>query len=288
MAPRTPFFRKPFAALTVAAALAAPLPALAIGSITDGDVTFAYTQSFASSLGNTVNVDFTGAGPADMAYESWWFYRVSGGPREVAFGNPDAELYTGSLATLDWADPTGTGSFGATLRLEVIDSGVGMGNVFQSLTIVNTGLSALTLDVFHYSDFDLGGSAGNDLASLVANTYGIQIDVSDATQTAPMIGYGADAFQVDRYAQLLRDLTDGNVDDLDGSGLPFGPNDFTAAFQWSSVTLGAGESRMFLTQFGSNAPLLDRSVSVIPEPGTAILMALGLMLLATPPQTRPA
>ena len=34
------------------------------------------------------------------------------------------------------------------------------------------------------------------------------------------------------------------------------------------------------------APLLDRSVSVIPEPGTAILMALGLMLLATPPQTR--
>ncbi|MEZ4356739.1 MAG: PEP-CTERM sorting domain-containing protein [Myxococcota bacterium] len=43
---------------------------------------------------------------------------------------------------------------------------------------------------------------------------------------------------------------------------------------------------MFLTQFGSNAPLLDRSVSVIPEPGTAILMALGLMLLATPPQTR--
>ena len=43
--------------------------ALAIGSITQGDVTFAYT-SFAQGNANTTNADFTGAGPGDQIYET--------------------------------------------------------------------------------------------------------------------------------------------------------------------------------------------------------------------------
>ena len=54
-------------------------------------------------------------------------------------------------------------------------------------------------------------------------------------------------------------------------------------FQWS-VTIAAGGYRDFMTQFGSNAPLLDPSVTVVPEPGTAILMGLGLLALAIPPR----
>ena len=77
-----------------------PLAASAIGSVTAGDVTFEYTNNFTTVTNNTVDVAFTGAGTGDMAFESWWFYRISGGSRESAFANPDIELYNGSVGQL--------------------------------------------------------------------------------------------------------------------------------------------------------------------------------------------
>lgn len=270
-------------ALAIALTVACPLPAMAIGAIVDNDVRFEYTTDFLTSSRDTVNVDFTGAGTGDMAFESWWFYRVQGDSRENAFGNPDGESYSGAFGRLDWSDPGGSGLFNAALALEVIDSGVDIGNVFQKLTIVNAGLTDLTIDIFHYSDFDLGGTANDDSAVLVANPDGIQIDVSDGTETAPMIGYGAAAYEVNRYSRLLRDLTDGNVDDMDNSGLPFSNRDFTGGFQWS-VTIGVGQQQEFMTQFASNGPLLDQTATAIPEPGAAWLTGLGLIWLARRPR----
>jgi hypothetical protein len=210
---------------------------------------------------------------------------VSGDGQETAFGAPDAEIYTlngGTTGRLDWLDPGGAGLFDARLAFEVIESGPGQGNVFQNLTVRNTGPTDLVIDLFHYSDLDLSGSFRDDFATLVPNVDGIEIAISDATSTAPLMGYGADAFQVTTYGSLLRDLTDGRVDDLDDSGLDFGGRrgaDFTAAFQWQAV-IGVGEQRSFLTQFGSDAPLLDPSMSAVPELGSGLLAALGLVTLA--------
>ena len=53
-----------------------PTAALAIGSIVDGDVTFAYTNDFSTSRGDTVDTSFTGAATGNQQYESWWFFRV--------------------------------------------------------------------------------------------------------------------------------------------------------------------------------------------------------------------
>ncbi len=266
-----------------------PLAASAIGNVTAGDVTFGYTNNFTTTTNNTVDVAFTGAGTGDMAYESWWFYRVSGGSRESAFANPDIELYDGSVGGLVWNDPAATGQFSAALSFEVIDSGTNRGNLFQNLRISNTSGADLTIDIFHYSDLDLGGSAsaGNDRAALGSNPDGIQINLRDTTQTAPIVGYGANAYRVSQYAQILADLTDTGVDDFANTGLPLNNRDITVGFQWT-VTIGAGEYRDFMTQFGSNAPLLDPSVTVVPEPGTAILMGLGLLVLAVPPRERSA
>lgn len=266
-----------------------PLAASAIGSVTAGDVTFGYTNNFATTTNNTVDVAFTGAGTGDLAYESWWFYRVSGGTRETAFANPDIELYSGSVGGLVWNDPAASGQFSAALSFEVIDTGTNRGNLFQNLRISNTSGSDLTIDIFHYSDLDLGGSAaaGNDRAALGSNPDGIQINLSDTTQTAPIVGYGANAYRVTQYAQLLQDLTDNGVDNMANTGLPLNNSDVTVGFQWS-VTIAAGGYQDFMTQFGSNALLLDPSVTVIPEPGTAILMGLGLLALAVPPRDRSA
>jgi len=273
---------------TIALVLGIVCPATsaqAIGTVTDGGITFGYTNDFTTTSGNTVNTDFTGAAAGDQLYESWWFFRVTGDTSETAFAAPDAEDYTlngGTTGRLDWLDPTSSGDFSASLFFEAIETGANEGVVFQNLEITNTSLSALTIDIFHYTDLDLGGSFGNDSATQVVNPDDIEIMVTDPGSYAPFIGYDADEFQVTTWRSLLLSLTDGSQTDLDGSGLPFGGGagaDFTGAFQWTR-TLGVGETESFLTQFGSDVTLADPSVSVIPEPGTGILAGLGLMGLA--------
>jgi hypothetical protein len=268
--------------LAITLMIVCPLSAAAIGTVTDGDVTFGYTDDFNSSRRGTVNTDFTGAAAGDLTYESWWFFRVSGDGAETAFGNPDAENYTlygGTVGRLDWDDPGGAGLFSAALAFEVRDTGIDTGLLFQTLRVVNTTVSDLTIDIFHYTDLDLSASFGGDSASLVANPDGIEISVTDGTNFAPFIGYGADAYEISRWSNVLRDLTDGNVDDLNNSGDGFGPGDFTGAFQWSA-TVGVGASLDFTTQFGSDTPLVDPTTSPVPEPSTALLLCLGLFGLA--------
>lgn len=269
-------------AMATVLAVGCPLSATAIGTVTDGDVSFGYTNDFSTSRGNTVDTAFTGAAPGDLTWESWWFFRVAGDRSESAFGTPDVENYSlhgGTVGQLDWNDPGGAGLFSAALAFEVRDTGVDQGLLFQQLTIVNTGAAPLTIDLFHYSDLDLASSFGGDSASVIPNPAGIEVSVTDGTNFAPIIGYDATAYQVSAYNGVLRDLTDNNRDDLDDSGDGFGPGDVTVAFQWST-TIGVGESFDFLTQFGSDTPLAPPSTSLIPEPGTALLTGMGLALLA--------
>lgn len=68
-----------------------------------------------------------------------------------------------------------------------------------------------------------------DMAALIANPNGIQIDVIDGANSAAMIGYAADAYRVTSWRALLLDLTDNNVDNFADMGLPFPAGDFTAA-----------------------------------------------------------
>ncbi len=263
-----------------------PSAAWAIGTVIDGGVTFGFPTDFATSNNNTVNANLTGAASGDQLFETWWFFRVSGDTRETAFGNPDAERYDlngGSAGRLDWNDPGGAGLFSSHLGFEVIETAPGQGAVFQNMYVTNTSGADLDIDLFHYIDLDLSGSWGDDQASLVANPDGIEMSIFDGTSTAPLIGYGANAFQVTTYSSLRQALTNTSVTNLDNSGLSFGgPSgaDFTGAFQWT-VTIGAGDTMSFLTQFGSNTALLDPTMSAVPEPGPSLLMALGLAGLAT-------
>jgi hypothetical protein len=267
--------------LVLGLAMSSPLSAAAIGSVTAGDVTFGYTGSFSTTPGNPGNVQFkTSNTAADVAFQSWWFYRVSGATQESAFANPDLELYSGSVGRLGWYDPTGAGLFGSVLSFEVLDPGTG-GNLFQNMRIFNTSGASLTIDVFQYLDFDINGTPGSDRVSLGSNPDGILINQREGGQTLPMVGYGANAYQVSTYSQLRTNLTNNGVNNLTNGGITNAAGDWTVGFQWS-VTIAAGSYQDFMTQIASNAPLENPTVTVIPEPGTALLMGLGLLLLAAP------
>ena len=263
----------------VIAALVTPGVALALGSITDGDVTFSYT-SFNQGFRNTTDTDYTGAGAGDQMWESWWFFRVTGDTREYAFAAPDTDDYSlGNYATLDWADVNARGLFSAQLNVAIVDPGVG-GNLYQEMNI--TAVGSLILEVFHYTDYDVGGTPGDDTAVLDSAAGDIQITVTDGGtgDFVPFIGYGADHYEVTPWRALLTDLTNnGNTGDLGDTGLPFATGDFTGGFQWS-VSLNAGETATLMSQFGANAPLLPPIAMPTPEPGTGLLLGLGLAGLA--------
>ena len=56
--------------LIVCLVLLGPASAQAIGSATDGDVTFGYTNNFTTTSGNTVDTQFVGAATGDLTWES--------------------------------------------------------------------------------------------------------------------------------------------------------------------------------------------------------------------------
>jgi hypothetical protein len=264
------------------AAVLLPAPVLAVGSVTDGGVTFAWTSFNSGGPAGTANADFTIGGGSDHIWESWWYFEITGGV-ETPFSNaPDSESYLGNYGIVSWNDIDGSGALAADLEVAVFDPGGGGGQLFQELTIRNVTSTSVTFDIFHYSDFDAGGSAGGESATLTSSGPDIEMAISDGAtlDNVPWVGYGADNFQVTTYAALLNQLNNGTSEDLDDSGLAFTNGDFTGAFEWISETLAPGEERTFLTQFGYNAPLLSPTAMPTPEPGTGILMGLGLIGLA--------
>lgn len=239
--------------------------AFAQGTLTDGAATYILngTPFDATPTGNFTGVSATGT--QDHLFETGWYFRVSGDTREFFFPVPTTQNYAGNTSTLDWTDVSARGLFSARQVATVTNFNGPSGRVEQTMTITNLSqVNPLVIDIFHMLDYDLQPTAGNDSATQIGTT---RIGLTDPGGVAgEYVGIGANAFMVRAFGgtDLGAVLDDTTVTNLDNSGLPFGPGDYTSAMQWTRTIAPAG-SASFVIQFAINTstvPVTLQSFSV--------------------------
>ncbi|MGE0784666.1 MAG: DUF4215 domain-containing protein [Sandaracinaceae bacterium] len=194
--------------------------------------------SVTSTGGYSVNFrNYTG-GP-DQAFEIGFFVRGAGGTAETRLAAPDTATYAGSVMTMTYLNAGGTG-LGVTIVGTLSSSSTTLATLSFVATVTNAGVAAAPLELFAYVDYDVAAGASTDSATLVAGLPAAQILVTDSTSTARMTGVGVTHYQVQAWAALRNALTDTAVTTLADTGLPFGPGDFSGAFQWSLSVPAAG------------------------------------------------
>jgi hypothetical protein len=253
-------------ALSLAAVVlfAAASTAMAQGTITHGNAAFRFNPGATQG-----SADFfpDGIGTTDHLFQNWWWFRVDGAPSETPMNwPPSSQSYVGNTAILGAAAPGG--QFSWELELELTDGAApGQASVVEWMSITNLSTFApLSLALYNYVDYDMGGSPGGDSATLIGPT---EMEITDGSDFARFVGVGADAYQVTSWSTLRAALLDGGVTQLSDTGLPFGPGDFTGAFQWN-LTVPAGETVRVRE---------DLLVNMVPEPASFCLLTLGSLAL---------
>jgi hypothetical protein len=233
----------------VAAALAlAPHEVLAQGTLTTANLRFD-VNSVAATGGMTV--DFEVPTATDHLFEHGWWFRIAGDAAETRFPAPDSQSYVGTVATLNWANVSARG-FAAKLVMTLVQDSATSGRVQSELTLTNNTAGDLNITVFCYADIDLQPSSGNDSATLVTANDHIALTTGGGANTAAHRCRGADALRVTTFAALRNVLNDAAITNLDNGGLPFGPGDYTGAFQWTRTIPAAG-SMAFVSVLAVNS-----------------------------------
>lgn len=231
------------------------------GTATNNGASFTLADYTGTDTGTGATSSFSvgGAGNPDHAFQTWWWYRVEGDTREHSFANASG---------WDWSSPGKgrieytTDDFFAVMSFQVTGIADGYGVLTQTLTVINTSNSTKTFNLFNYNDVDLAGTAAGDSATL--NSPNV-IRITDSASPWVAFYEGTDAFGVDSFANLRGEFADNGVDNLNSNGLPFGPGDFTGAFQWSFM-LDAG---------GAATASATLTITTIPTPGALALAGVG-------------
>ncbi len=208
----------------------------------------------------------TGAAGQDQLFGNWWWYRAAADTREHAFNNSATSGFVGAVvgpkgdsAVLRWVNVDGKG-FNAELTYRIYSTGVDSGVLSECLMISNPSTTQLNLTVFNYADFDVCGAAGDSSAILPAPSPGIQQVITDATCTVRcfFLGCGQPAYQTGPWATIRTLLNNATIDNLANIGSPFGPGDFSSAYQWRmSIAPGGNETVYEALACGQAVPCCD-------------------------------
>ncbi len=238
--------------LLAIAALGAALPAQALVSIGDGNTNFSIS-SYPTATNSAAGLGNFGANGVDHLYQNWWYYSVSGDTTGSAFNNSGGQLTMtpdpdGRSATLAWANVDGR-NFAARLVSCVYSTSSTTGVCTQTMSITNNTGGALGINIYNYTDFDVSQTAGGDSAAQIPNGTTGQQMVTDGTTnaTAYFMAEGFLGYEVAAFAGLRTNILNGfngAAYPLNNSGLPFGPGDYTGAYQWA-VAIPPGATAHF-------------------------------------------
>jgi hypothetical protein len=266
-----------FVPIAVFVLTAGPVAAQPGGSLTAGSAIYVQQPGpTGESLASPTGVQFRAEAPPSPSqmFQNWWYYRVQGDTREYPFGNyarsaggsvaSTTNQYLGNTATVQWTDTSAAAAtrFTATYISQLTDDGTNAATLAQSFQINNPNAAPLVISLFNFADIDANGQAVSDADTATGNTGAITIQdglfriVHSVTGSVP-----ANAFQVAQFSGVRDFLLDGNVNNLNNTGLPFGPGDYTGAFQWD-LTVPA---------LGSVTVNSNISINPVPEPGTLLL-----------------
>jgi hypothetical protein len=208
------------------------------GTVTDQAVSLTYGASHWSALpaANLTGVDATG----DPVYQTGWWYRAEGDTREYPLPAPDVEDYspTGRI-TATWNNLDGK-NFRVSELTWVLDHEGPSGGFYSIVSVTNNNATARSFTLFHFLDMDLAANSAGDSGYAQTPAF---LEFSDSGLHA--LAYRAvyaSQYQVGAHPALRDSLNDTAVTNLDGSGLPFGPGDATAAFQFGPHSLFPGSN----------------------------------------------
>ncbi len=209
--------------------LATAFGASAQGTITRGPLEFTFNANMANPLAGNADLVWNGV---DQLFQLWFWYRCPGDSAETPMPAPDVENYNqqDALILQGWWDICG---YQTTLNINIYDCssdscfGGGSGPWWQIRVYVFHSDPAVQTAFFIYSDFDVAGTPENDMASSADSP---DISVRDGGTIINIVA-PYQLSQVTAWPVLRDALNDVSLTDLDGTGLPFGPADFTAAFQ---------------------------------------------------------
>jgi hypothetical protein len=245
-------------------------------TLTDGPWT--YAERLITGAANRTG---TGAGSADFTngtenlFQNWFWYRGTGDTREYALSNQTFfNQPATNLAQLQYSEPNGAGGsliFDLTYRLTSL-SGT---SAIVVIDVLITSRGANDAHFFPYIDYDLAGSFTN---SATLQSFSRTGGAMQVTHTSGNFGWfevqapGGDltGWEITAFATTRGKLTNTTVDNLSNSGSPFGPGDFTGAFQWSMQMSDGQQARLRVI----------KGINAVPEPGTLLAIGAGLAALA--------
>ena len=215
------------------------------GTLTSGNTEFgfgAYPTSHASTAG-TASFRTGGPNSTNHLYHTWWYWRLSGDPREFPFHNgtatqlAPASIYAGDRAVLSWPDVDNRG-LAARLEVRVYSAGAASGVCVQKMTVTNNTNGPITLNLFGYNDLNQCGLFNN--AAIVAGNNLQSISDFMCGTTAQVFAPGAHHYEVASFPAVRLRLIDPVADTLNDMGLPYGPGDYSGAFQWQDIAIAQG------------------------------------------------
>lgn len=265
--------------IAVAAGLVAATAASAQNTgaiLTDGTATYriggttgVINASPTTTSSPTMDLILAGASP-DHVFNDWWWFRGPNDTREFAIANATSRTVLGANS-IEYG--YNLGDVQGTLRYTLTQPAANSARVDQSWRLVNPTMNDIELNLFHYIDFDLNGATSNT-AFLTAANNRMMVEHAASGTAADWWGTGAHSYQVTTFATLRGLLTNTVVNNLNNTGLPFGPGDYTGGYQWTIVVPGGADVvvRVF-SSYGINTP-------AIPAPGALALLGMGGLLCA--------